>query len=186
MNNRFYAYGAEVFRTRRRAVILLALFGLVNLGLHLFHSLYLQPRLSGLQTRWTEMRRSSRTPAIDRGTAYQQGSADLVAWKERIPPKRELARVVGELFSLASSNSVTVGTITYKPEKAKEDASLLIYGIGLTVNGRYASVKSFVADLGRMREIVIVDAVSLNNAKMTEEQVDLKVSLAAYLRLEGQ
>lgn len=185
MNNIVYSYCVEVVRTRSRVLILLLILAVANAGVYLFSSLYLEPRHSRLQSRWAEMRRTARTPAIDRGMAYQQGSADLKAWKDRIAPKRELARIVGELFSLASSNSVTVGGITYKPEKVKEDDTLLVYGIGLTVTGRYAAVKSFVADLGRMREIVIVDSVSLNNSKMTEEQVDLKVSLTAYLRLEG-
>jgi type IV pilus assembly protein PilO len=166
-------------------LILLLILVVANIGVYFFSSLYQEPRLSQLQNRWSEIQRTSRTPAIDRGTAYQLGSADLKAWKDRIAPKRDLARIVGELFAIASSNSVTVGGITYKPEKVKEDDTLLAYGIGLTVTGRYAAVKSFVADLGRLKEIVVVDSVSLNNSKMTEEQVDLKVSLTAYLRLEG-
>lgn len=184
MNNRFYSYCVEVFRLRSKAIVLLLILAVANAGIYFFSSLYQQPALADLQAKWAEMRRSARSPAIDRGMSYQQGSADLKAWNDRIPPKRDLARIVGELFSIAASNSVTVGTITYKPEKVKDD-NLLAYGIGLTVTGRYASVKSFVADLGRMKEIVIVDAISLNNSKMTEEQVDLKVSLTAYLRLEG-
>lgn len=185
MTNRFYSYCVEVVRIRFRALILLLVLAVATTGIYFISSLYQKPRLSQLQSRWSEMRRTSRTPDIDRGMAYQLGSADLKTWKDRFAPKRELGRIVGELFSIASSNSVTVGGITYKPDKVKEDDTLLAYGIGLTVTGRYAAVKSFVADLGRMKEIVIVDTVSLNNSKMTEEQVDLKVSLTAYLRLEG-
>lgn len=186
MTNQIYSYCTEVLKTRSRLLIILLLLAAADAGLYLFSSLYQEPLLSRLQSRWVEIRRTARSPSIDRGMAYQQGGADLKTWKDRVAPKRELARIVSELFSIASSNSVTVGGITYKPENVKEDNTLLAYGIGLTVTGRYAAVKSFVADLGRMRDIVVVDSVSLNNAKMTEELVDLKVSLTAYLRLEGR
>ena len=111
--------------------------------------------------------------------------ADIGRWRALIPPKKDLARIVGEIYEIAKSNSLSVGGISYKTEQIKSE-KLLSYIIGLTVSGRYAAVKSFIADIGRMRDIVTIDDISLNNPKLTEEVVSLRLNLTLYLRPEGQ
>jgi type IV pilus assembly protein PilO len=102
-----------------------------------------------------------------------------------IAPKKDLARILSELNELATSNSLVVGPVTYKPVEIK-DEKLLAYTLGLTVTGRYGAVKSFIGDLGRFKEMVTITTISLNNPKLTEEKVDLRLDLTVYLRMEGK
>ena len=60
---------------------------------------------------------------------------------------------------------------------------LVTYTLDFNVTGKYAAVKSFLADLGRMHEILTVDNISLANSKASEDAVALKVQLTVYLRM---
>jgi type IV pilus assembly protein PilO len=178
------AYLQEILRTRSRTLILILVLLILNIALMVFQNLYQQPKLSSLQNEWFTKRKTAGS-VLDRGAAFDQGNADIVRWKALIPPKRDLARIVGEVYEMARSNSLSVGGITYKTEHVKSE-KLLTYVIGLTVSGRYAAVKSFIGDMSRLRDIVTIDAISLNNTKLTEETVSLKLNLTIFLRQEGQ
>lgn len=178
------AYIKEILRLRQKTLIVLMAFFLVNLGLAMFASMYQTPRLEALQDEWFKRRQAGGSQK-DKGASFEQGTADLEKWRSKISPKKDLARILGELHDLTKSNSLALGSVTYKPEVIKEE-KLLSYAVAFTVSGRYASVKSFLADLGRLGEMVTVDAISLNNSKLTEEKVDLRLNLTILLRLEGK
>lgn len=182
---RAYSAIKEIIRTRPKVLILIIVLVCADAGLFLYSSLYQTPQLTELQNQWFSRRRNVGSSPADKVTIYQQGKADLEVWRSRIADKKDLARIVGQLYELAATNSVTIAGITYKPEIVK-DENLIAYGTGFNVTGKYAAVKSFIADLGHLREMVIVDAIALNNPKMTEERVDLRVGLTIYLRQGGQ
>lgn len=176
----------QIIASRRSAFILLAVLALVNLGLYGYLSAYQEPRLTALHNQWFEKRRTARGGALqDAASIYKQGSADLAAWRARISPKKDFARLVGELFEIAANNSLKVGAVVYKPALVK-DENLLAYAISFNVSGKYAAIKSFIADLGRSREMMTIDTITLNNTKATEEAVDLRLQVTAYFRTEGQ
>jgi type IV pilus assembly protein PilO len=163
--------------------LLLAL-ALVNGGLVLYARVYQEPRLVSLQNEWFN-RRKGEGRFLDRGSVYDKGVADLATWNSRIPPRKEFARVIGEIYESARSNALDIAGVNYKPDAVKGE-SLLFYSIILNVSGRYAAAKSFVSDLGRLRDIVIVDGIALSNTKATEENVTLKVNLTVYLKQENE
>lgn len=176
----------EVYQARRKTLLILLALFLVNVAAYLYTALYQAPRLASLRGQVAEKQQlHSGGVTQDAAAVYRQGKADLVAWRERIPPKKEFTRLVGELFELASSNSLGIGGVTYKPLPLKEE-NLLGFSIGFNVSGKYAAIKSFVSDLARSREIMHIDSLALNNSRPTEESIDMKLQLTAYFRLEGQ
>lgn len=173
----------QIIKARQKSFICIAVLILANLGLYLFSSAYLEPRLVDLQRTWSEKRLQAARPPMDPAAIYRQGSADLKSWRGRISPKREFARFIGELFETAVNNSLRVGAITYKPTPIKGE-KLVAYSIGFNVSGKYAAIKSFIADIERLREIAVIDNLSLNG-KADEEFVDMRLQLTAYFRVEG-
>ncbi len=121
---------------------------------------------------------------MDSADVYRQGTADLATWRARIYPKKEFARFIGEIFETATNNSLKVGAITYKPQQVKGE-DLLAYSFGFNVSGKYAAIKSFIADIQRLREIAVIDNISLSG-KATEESIEMRLQLTAYFRVEGQ
>jgi type IV pilus assembly protein PilO len=176
----------EIFRARPKSLVFILVLALVNIGLYIYVSAYQAPRLAALQSEWFEKRRlAGGGVARDAAAVYRQGTKDLAAWNARIPLKKEFARFIGDLFESAANNALTVGGVTYKPVPIPDDKNLLAFSISFNVSGKYAGVKSFMADLGRLREIMTIDNISLNNTKPTEESVDMKLLLTAYFRMEG-
>jgi type IV pilus assembly protein PilO len=140
-----------IFKARRNCFIAILILILMNIGLFFFYLAYLEPGLTGLQAKWSEKRLldASGKP-IDTASVYRQGTADLAAFRERIPRKREFAAFIGDLFETATDNSLKVGAISYKPEMIKGEM-LLAYSVGLNVAGKYAAIKSFISDIERHR-----------------------------------
>jgi type IV pilus assembly protein PilO len=176
----------QILRARLKTFIFIGVMVLANVGLYVYVSVFQVPRLAGLQNAWFEKRRAAEKGTLkDAAAIYRQGTADLEAWRARVAPKKDFARVIGDIFETAASNSLKVGGIAYKPAPNK-DENLIAYSIAFNVTGKYAAVKSFLADLMRSREIMTVDNVSLNSTSATEESDDLRVQLTAYFRTEGR
>ncbi|HEY6874437.1 MAG TPA: type 4a pilus biogenesis protein PilO [Geobacteraceae bacterium] len=176
----------ELVRAQPKTFILILVLLLSNVGLYLYVAAYQTPRLESLQRAWLEKRKSARGgPALDTAAVYRQGENDLKLWQARIMQKKDFTRFVGSLFQIAANNSLAFKGVSYKPSQVKEE-KLVSYSLGFDVSGKYAAVKSFISDLGRMREIMTIDNISLNAGKEAEGVVALKVQLTVYLRTEEQ
>jgi type IV pilus assembly protein PilO len=173
---------SELFRLKRRSMIASATLVLINVLLYAVSTAWLTPALNATRRGWNDL--SGRVVAIGRGdvaSVYRQGKSDLEKLKPRIPLKRDFPRLLGDIMEAASSSGVVMGGITYKPQKVK-DENLLAYGVTMSVNGSYAAVKSFLADVQKNRELLVVDGISLSNSDLFEENVTMDLRLTVYLR----
>ena len=174
----------QIFFARRGFFIAILVMVPIIFSLYLFDTAYLEPHLASIQHEWSEKRvHAAMQGTMNAAAVYRQGNSDLAVWRERIYPKKDFARFIGDLFETASNNSIRVGTINYKPEVIKGEG-LIAYSIGLNVSGRYAAIKSFIGDIERLREIAVINNISLNG-KTTEESIEMKLQLTAYFRMEG-
>jgi len=175
----------EIIGARRKSFGALAILLLVNLPLFLYLSLWQKPELEKAQVAWFA-KRDAAVSGADRGVEarYRDAERDLALFQKRLIPKKEFAGFLSQLFVSAGSNSLHLKGITYRPSQIK-DEGLPSYGIGFTVSGKYSAVKGFIADLARFPQMVTLDSISLANSSQTEESVDLKVQLTAYLKMEG-
>jgi len=182
----------ETFIARRRSVFLIIFLLIINIISFIYLWGYQEPQLAALQSSWFEKRQKhSESNVVNIAAIYAQGTKDLQVWNSRILPKKDFVRLVEELFELAGNNSLTVKSVTYKPEKIKEEGEikqekLLTYAIDFTVSGNYAGVKSLISDLMRSPHIILLDNLSLKNSSQTKEDVELKLGLITYFRVEGQ
>lgn len=176
----------EVVKARPKTFVLIFVLMLSNVALYVYASAYHKPRLINLQNTWFEKRKSAAGgPALDTASVYRQGKDDLQAWRARIIPKKAFARFVGSLFETAADNALTFTGVTYKTLQLP-DENLVAYAMDFNVSGKYSGIKRFMADIGRMREMMTIDNVSLSSSKTTEDTVALKVQLTVYLRPEEQ
>jgi type IV pilus assembly protein PilO len=176
----------EIISVQSKAIILIGGLLFVNLCLYLYTFAYQMPRIERFQSNWFQMRKSSSAGSVQESFAvYQQGERDLKVWRERILPKKNFARFVGSLFQTAANNHLEFQGISYKVTQFK-DENLSAYVMDFDVTGKYASVKSFISDIGLMREMVTIDNISLTNSKATVDSVSLKVQMTVYLRVGEQ
>ena len=172
----------EFFRRKKR--LLGAIVALFILTLILFVAVdsYQKPEIAEAQQKWSELRKRASVGRFrDASAIYKKNEADLEKLKERIPSKRMFPQLLGEILEQAASNGVSTGKITYKP-LAIEEEKLLAYELSMGVSGGYASVKSFLTDLLKKRELIVVDNVSWINSDAFEENVTMDLRMTIYLK----
>lgn len=174
-------YVLEIVRQKWRLLSVILALLLVNVAIGVFVSAYQLPSLMNLQTKWNDLRRKGVGGHVDAATLHREGSADLEKLKARIPEKRHFARVLNELLEAAASSAVEVGAISYKPLQIKEEA-LLSYHLTFSVNGGYAGVKSYLSDLQKSPELIVVDTVTFTNTDLYIENVVMNLGITVYLR----
>ena len=172
----------EIVRQKWRVLCILLTLLLLNTALAVMVNSYQLPSLAELQSKWNSLRRQyAGIGKVDASTLHQQAAADLEKLKAQIPEKREFARILCELYETAASCAVDVGAVTYKPLQVKEE-DLLSYQLTFSVNGSYAAVKSYLADLQKNQELLVVDSVSFSNSDLYLENVVMDLHLTVYLR----
>lgn len=172
----------ETLRLNKYLFALTGILAVITLTLFVIVSAYQMPAITVAQMKWNDLR--NRVAVAGRGdvtSAYKQGQTDLRSLMERIPLKREFPRVLGDLMESADANGVAIGTLTYKPEVIKGE-NLLDYGLTLKISGRYAAVKSFLADQLNSKKLIVVNGFSLSNSDAFEEYVTMDLNLTVYLQ----
>lgn len=176
----------EYLKAAPKWILLIGVLLTVNICLYLYTSLFQQPGIESLRNTWTQKRdAASGRGVLDIAAICRQGEIDLKDWRARILPKKDFARFVGGLFETASHNSLSCKGITYTVSHVKNE-DLIAYSLALNVTGKYAGIKSFIADIGRKKEMLSIDTISLSNVDVTGDAVELKLTLTVYLRPEGQ
>ena len=174
----------ELYLQKKRTLIASVVLLVLNIVLYAVTAGYLEPKVAALQASWTDLRqRVAVAGRADVATVYGRGVDDLKKLASRVPVKRQFPRVLGDILDAAASSAVVTGNVSYRPQKAfkgKED--LLAYDITMTVGGSYAAVKSFLGDLQKNSELVVVDGVTLSNRDLFEENVVMDLRLTVYLQ----
>lgn len=173
----------ELVQQKKRTLIVAIVLLVLNGGLYAVTAGYLEPKIVVLQASWTELRqRVAVAGKADVASVYRRGVDDLKKFMERVPVKRQFPRVLGDLLDVAASNAVVTGNVSYKPQVIKERDDLLAYGISMSVGGSYAAVKSFLADLQKNSELIVIDGISLSKSDFYEENVVMDLRLTVYLQ----
>jgi type IV pilus assembly protein PilO len=172
----------EILRLKKIAFVLILVLILINIALAVFINSYQTVGLVASQTKWSELRRKvASIGRTDSSTMYRQGLDGLEKIKLKIPAKREFGRVLSDLLEDASSSGVMVGSISYKPSIIK-DEGLLSYQVSFQVAGGYASIKSYLADLQKNPELIVVDDIALSNSDPFVENVVMDLHITVYLQ----
>lgn len=176
----------DILRQRRWQFSFLALLLLLALGLVIFRTVWQEPRLAQLQHQWFASRELAAGVATSPAAVYGKGKEDLQRVRDFTPPRTQFVRLLSDIYEAAADNQLTVEEITYKPQQVKEK-SIIAYGLTMKATGSYAAVKSFIADLERMRDLVVVDGFSVSGGKADMGNVvTLTLPLSAYFVTEAK
>ena len=171
----------ELFLQKKRTLIVALVLLVLNIGLYAVTAGYLEPKVAASQASWNDLRqRVAVAGRADVATVYRRGVDDLKKLALRIPAKRQFPRVLGDILDAAASSAVVTGNISYKPQIVK-DRDLLSYEVSMSVGGSYAAVKSFLADLQKNSEMVVINGISFSKSDLYEENVVMDLHLTVYL-----
>lgn len=178
----------QIVLLRKRTIIAIVVLFAVALALQLFINLYQSDRVVTLQAEWMKLRELEGRGAVlqDKETLYKNGLADLAKFREKVYPKNQFARFIGELYELASKDGLELTAITYKPSMAKED-QFLSYALTLSVSGKYTQLKRFIYDLGAGgSNVLVIDSMSITTSGANAESVQLQLAVTSWFKMEAQ
>lgn len=174
----------HILMQRRIPLVVMSILLVLNVAAYGLLTIYLRPVLDEAQSEWFAKRRSSAGERDQsRPALYAQGRKDLDEWNSRVLAKKDFAPFLSRLFAFASKHDLQLAGITYKPT-LESGRPLTAYVIGFSVKGTYAGVKAFLADVMGLREMAVVDSVSFTGGKATEEQVELRMQLTSYFKVD--
>ena len=177
----------ELLRTKRNWLAVIALLAAVDGALYGYHVMKQGPEADSARVKLFEKSRLlSAAGTNDQASLYTQGKADLSTFRSGIPPKKDFAKTVGEIYAAAAGNGLIVGGTTFRPVTAGE-AGFVSYVLSMDVKGKYPGIKSFLSQLQGLPQSIVVEKVSLagGGGKGSEETVNLRLDLTLFLQKEG-
>lgn len=120
--------------------------------------------------------------ATGRAEATRHLEGDISRLRERFPPRREVVALVRDLSGRAASAHLKVGGIDYKPTEVAEEG-LLKLGIAMGLEGSYADLRRFLAELEGMRGRLAITHLAATG-RPGEGQVSARLNLTAYFLAE--
>lgn len=120
--------------------------------------------------------------ATGRAEATRHLEGDISRLRERFPPRREVVALVRDLSGRAASARLKVGGIDYKPIEVPEQG-LLRLGIAMGLEGSYADLRRFLAELEGMRGRLAITHLAATG-RPGEGQVSARLNLTAYFLAE--
>lgn len=120
--------------------------------------------------------------ATGRAEATRHLEGDISRLRERFPPRREVVALVRDLSGRAASVRLKVGGIDYKPIEVPEQG-LLRLGIAMGLEGSYADLRRFLAELEGMRGRLAITHLAATG-RPGEGQVSARLNLTAYFLAE--
>lgn len=178
----------QIMVMRKKTLFVVVFLFATALSLQIFLNLYQNPKVEKLQIEWMKLREQEGRGVLlqDRETLYRNGITDLAKFRERVYPKSQFARYIGELYDLGAKNNLEIDSITYTPNLNKED-KLLSYSLTLTVSGKYPQLKKFIYDLGTHGNMQVINAVSMTASNTpSAAAVQLRLQLTSYFNLEAR
>lgn len=177
----------DMIAARRKSFAFIGFLALLALGLEVYISMYQRPELEKAQQAWFAKRDAmARGETLADAARYQRGVSDLEEFNKRLIPKKDFAQFLGRIYDTAKSKSVTIDGMGYKPSKGViKGTRITTYGVSFSAVGKYAAVKSFLAEVQRYPEMVTVDSISIGNTSLTQENVTLNMQTTVYLLTEG-
>ena len=108
-------------------------------------------------------------------------AAEAARLRDALPPDARLGEIVLELDEVARAAGVDLRAVQ-PSEPVPGTSGVSEIGISLTVQGGYDSAVGFVARLGAMRRLVVVDAVDLAAPKDSAGVLTVSVRARAFVR----
>lgn len=172
----------ELVKQKRTTLIAMLILLAVTILVYVVREYYIVPHIQSSRLHNDELQRKSALEGnADSATVFRRGTEDLKAVVGRIPVKRQFPQLVGEINEMVSSSSLKNVKMSYKPQILKEE-NLLAYSLSLAVNGRYAAIKSFMADLQAKHELIVIENATFANEDPFEESITMSLMLTVYLR----
>lgn len=173
----------KILETKKLAVAAILIILLLDIVGYFLDKSYFAPKIAEEQNRLDVLKKDeSKDKKMSMTAIYAQNAENLQRLYSSISDRKDFPKLLGEILDLAASNSLSVGNVTYKPQNLKEAPKYLNYNISFSAEGKYADIKSFLSDIQKIKEFVVIESANLSNEDLYEERVKIDLKLSIYLQ----
>ena len=155
---------------------------LLNLA---FYSIFIrgqQNKIEGLQQRYSQIRRQAKGEQHKTEGMMIAANVrkELEKFRQKIPNRNLLSIQVGKLYKVLNKYPVSVGKITFKPERDKT-LSMWRYSASIVIKGEYPLQKKALADIQNLSNIYAIEDVTFSKGSSRSDKLELKLRIVIYL-----
>lgn len=126
----------------------------------------------------------STTSAPETRAAEDDPQARLLAFVERFPAERDVARLLAHVYALGEREGVRLAHGEYRFVEA-DALGMVQYRVTLPVSGSYPRIRGFVTTVLAQLPSASINQVSLQRERIGQPHVDARVELTLHLRAGG-
>jgi Tfp pilus assembly protein PilO len=105
----------------------------------------------------------------------------LDEFKSRMLSSDELSNVVGDIYSIARQNGLSIDNASYAPTDVA-DTDMSRYTISFPIEGKYKDIKKFIYDIETLAGLIVIDEISLSRAGGRRSTVTLRMKVSTFYR----
>ena len=117
----------------------------------------------------------------DKQDVFVEAKKEIQFFKNQLPARTDISEFTAELFEILNRHGLSFSNTVYKQEDS-DLQDLLKYTASLTINGKYASLKAFLADIQESRSLFCIQSLLFKNKSEEDESIDMQLNLATYFR----
>ena len=171
----------NIFRYNKLIWSIFCIILILNIAFHLSIGRYQRTRIHELQDIYREKRMAKPSVKSSAHHKFIQAKKDVLLFKNQLSPRSKFSDIFVELFKALNKNGLPVSKMSYTPETI-DFHNISKFTTSFSVNGKYQSIKSFLADIQESKTLFCIENLSLLNRSSDEESVEIKLQIAAYFR----
>ena len=138
-------------------------------------------KINELQNLYRIKRIVNSPPVENQDAGLLQAKQDIQSFKQGLPTKYRFTDAIMEIVNAVIKQGLLMNEMSYKPEPV-ESQSLMKYATSFKINGKYGSLKSFLADIQNSKTLYCIENLSFLNQSDSEESVTLFLEITTYFR----
>jgi len=144
-----------------------------------FHFLVLVPLEENLRSK--EVSWQSERPKIGQLTRLKTAQEELLQFWETLPNETAFPQLISFISDSAEGHRLSIPAISYQPAKVEIPGMVKVL-ISFNVKGPYREIRKLIHGLEQSRYFLIIENLVLASSVKEDENIQLQLRIAAYLR----
>lgn len=172
---------------KRNFIYGLIVIALVNIG---FYYGLILPQRTKADNLFKEIETMRSNAVVSKSPAsFSKIKGDIVKFKNILPKKAEMTKIIRELDILAKGSSLSIHDISYESKKfvpasfkqGAEQGDIFPLSFSFPIEGKYSNIKNFIYKLESSGRLITIDDLSLEKAS-GKEDIRLNIRATIYLK----
>ena len=159
------------------------IYGLIAIALvnSVFYYSLILPQKTKANTLFKEIEaKRSEVTVFKSPASFSNLKGDIAKFKDMLPARREMTKIIRELDNLARGSSLVIHDISYESKKTME-GDIFPISFSFPVEGKYSNVKNFIYKLESSKRLIAINDLNLGKAS-GKEDIRLNIKLTVYLK----